>query len=317
MVGTDNKLVVAVTDGDWFDVLRERPELRKINFWSPAAQGFNALKKDELFLFKLHKKRGGMIVGGGFFTRADLLPWSLAWDVFGEANGALDPEKMRKAVLRYRKTDPNDPRDFEIGCRLLSEPFFFKEPDWIPAPSDWKDNIVSFKKYNADEGEGLKLKQAVMERLNRSTFSNEGSNTGELVVAERPDPYLTEQWTRPGQGPFHDRVAEAYDKRCAITREKTLPVLEAAHILPYSKGGSHDVRNGLFLRRDIHSLFDEGYVTVTPAYSFKVSERLVKDYGNGKVYYELQDKSINLPTKTIQRPDQKALAWHNENLFKG
>ena len=45
VVGTDNKLVVAVTDGDWFDVLRKRPELRKINFWSPAAQGFNALEE--------------------------------------------------------------------------------------------------------------------------------------------------------------------------------------------------------------------------------------------------------------------------------
>ena len=157
--------MVAVTDGDWFDVLSERPELRKINFWSPAAQGFNALKKDELFLFKLHKKRGGMIVGGGLFARADLLSWSLAWDVFGKANGAESAEKMREAVLRYRKTDPNDPRDFKIGCRLINEPFFFDEPDWIPAPGDWSDNIVSLKTYNADEGEGLKLKQAVMKRL--------------------------------------------------------------------------------------------------------------------------------------------------------
>ena len=311
--------MVAVTDGDWFDVLSERPELRKINFWSPAAQGFNALKKDELFLFKLHKKRGGMIVGGGFFTRADLLPWSLAWDVFGEANGALDPEKMRKAVLRYRKTDPNDPRDFEIGCRLLSEPFFFKEPDWIPAPSDWKDNIVSFKKYNADEGEGLKLKQAVMKRLERSKFSNEGSNTGELVVADRYASYLTPH--RLHQSDFRKDVIKAYDKQCAVTRERTLPVLEAAHIRPYSEGGSNEVKNGLLLRRDIHSLFDTGYVTVTPKYRFEVSERLVEDFGNGKVYYGLQKKlqgeSINLPMQDIEKPDQDALAWHNENLFKG
>ena len=308
--------MVAVTDGDWFDVLRKRTDLR-INFWSPAAQGFNALKKGELFLFKLHKKRGGMIVGGGLFTRADLLPWSLAWDVFGKANGAESAEKMREAVLRYRKTDPNDPRDFEIGCRLINEPFFFDEPDWIPAPSDWSDNIVSLKTYNADEGEGLKLKQAVMERLNRSTFSNEGSNTGELVVAERPDPYLTEQWTRPGQGLFRADVIKAYDKQCAVTRERTLPVLEAAHIRPYSEGGSNEVKNGLLLRRDIHSLFDTGYVTVTTKYRFEVSKQLDEDYGNGKVYYDLQGKSINLPTEAVQLPDPKALTWHNENLFKG
>ena len=150
-------------------------------------------------------------MGGGLFTRADLLPWSLAWDVFGKANGAESAEKMREAVLRYRKTDPNDPRDFQIGCRLINEPFFFDEPDWIPAPSDWSDNIVSLKTYNADEGEGLKLKQAVMERLNEVDNSPTKVPIQENWLLLRGlSPYLTEQWTRPGQGPFHDRVAEAY-----------------------------------------------------------------------------------------------------------
>ena len=33
-----------------------------------------------------------------------------------------------------------------------------------------------------------------------------------------------------------------------------MPVLEAAHIKPYAKGGEHDVANGLALRTDIHRL---------------------------------------------------------------
>ena len=58
------------------------------------------------------------------------------------------------------------------------------------------------------------------------------------------------------------------------TRERTLPALEAAHIRPYAEGGDHDARNGLLLRRDIHSLFDAGYVTVTPDHHFEVTGRI-------------------------------------------
>ena len=64
-----------------------------------------------------------------------------------------------------------------------------------------------------------------------------------------------------------------------------------------------------------------GYVTVTPDYSFKVSERLVEEFGNGKVYYGLQKKlkgeSINLPTQDTEKPDRDALRWHNNNIYLG
>jgi putative restriction endonuclease len=38
------RLVVAVTDGDWFDHLRVKPELAEVNFWSPSATKFRALE---------------------------------------------------------------------------------------------------------------------------------------------------------------------------------------------------------------------------------------------------------------------------------
>ena len=37
---------------------------------------------------------------------------------------------------------------------------------------------------------------------------------------------------RLGQGYFRVLVTETYQRRCALTGEKTLPVLEAAHIKP-------------------------------------------------------------------------------------
>ena len=68
-------LVVAVTDDDWFEMLRRRPNLDEVNFWAPSAVSFRALEPGEMFLFKLHAPRN-MIVGGGIFAYASALPCS-------------------------------------------------------------------------------------------------------------------------------------------------------------------------------------------------------------------------------------------------
>lgn len=63
---------------------------------------------------------------------------------------------------------------------------------------------------------------------------------------------------RLGQGTFRIVVTDAYERQCAVTGERTLPVLEAAHVRPYGRSGPHDPRNGLLLRSDLHTLFDRG-----------------------------------------------------------
>jgi putative restriction endonuclease len=60
-------LVVAVTDNDWFEMLRKQPNLSEVNFWAPSAANFRALQPGEMFLFKLHAPRNA-IVGGGIFA---------------------------------------------------------------------------------------------------------------------------------------------------------------------------------------------------------------------------------------------------------
>ena len=120
---------------------------------------------------------------------------------------------------------------------------------------------------------------------------------------------------RLGQGSFRVIVTDAYGRRCAATGERVLPVLEAAHIRPYSEGGEHRVDNGLLLRSDLHTLFDQGYVSVTPEYRIEVSARLKSDFGNGKDYLVLRGRSIALPTNQKERPAAEFLAWHNENRF--
>src|SRR5579863_9726925 len=156
----DIKLVVAVTDDDWFEMLREQPDRSEVNFWAPSAASFRALQPGELFLFKLHAPRN-MIVGGGIFAYSNSLPCSLAWAAFGEANGARSAQEMRTRIARYRRTDPSDRSDFEIGCRILTQPCFFEERDWIATPPSWSPNIVSFKTYSTGDSEGLALWEVV------------------------------------------------------------------------------------------------------------------------------------------------------------
>src|SRR5579863_9578172 len=123
------RLVIAVTDRDWFDHLRQLSNLSEVNFWSPSPRPFQALREGELFLFKLHAPHN-VIVGGGIFAMANTMPLTLAWEAFGEANGARDLPEMRTRIQRYRRIeDPKMP--IEIGCRILTQPFFLPEGQWF------------------------------------------------------------------------------------------------------------------------------------------------------------------------------------------
>jgi len=112
-------------------------------------------------------------------------------------------------------------------------------------------------------------------------------------------------------------VRDAYSGACAVTGEHSQPVLEAAHIVPYRLGGEHRIDNGLLLRRDLHRLYDLGYVTVSPDYHFYVGDKLREEYQNGRSYYGLDGSTISVPENVLWQPDRDLLAWHKEEIFKG
>lgn len=57
---------------------------------------------------------------------------------------------------------------------------------------------------------------------------------------------------------FRLAVLDAYDQQCAVATEHSLAIIDAAHIRPWVDGGTHEIRNGIPLRRDLHRLFDLG-----------------------------------------------------------
>ncbi len=311
MLGLRNlKIFLAVTDNEWFRFLRSQAELDEVNFWQPGGnREFRTLQPGEPLLFKLHSPEN-FVVGGGFFAHASLLPSSLAWEAFGPKNGAPSLEEMRHRVEKYRRVAPDPREDYTVGCIILQSPFFFDEPEWIPTPSDFSRNIVQGKTYDTETPAGRALWEAV--RLRIQTMP-----VGEIAEPQAMfgDPVLIRP--RLGQGAFRVLITDTYERRCAVTREKALPVLEAAHIRAVAHGGTHRIDNGLLLRSDIHRLFDSGYVSVAPDHRFLVSRKLKDDFENGDPYFPLAGQKIWLPQQSESRPRREFLEWHADTVFKG
>jgi hypothetical protein len=70
---------------------------------------------------------------------------------------------------------------------------------------------------------------------------------------------------RIGQPQFRKLMLDKYGETCAFTGPCPLQVLEAAHLYSYAAVGKHYDSGGLLLRRDLHSLFDSGLLTINPA----------------------------------------------------
>lgn len=308
------RMYVGITDSDWYEQLSaDRPD--EVNFWKPGGKtGFKALEPGGLFLFKLHAPQN-YIVGGAHFVRFSFLPVSLAWEAFGAKNGVHDIREFHQRITKYRQkngTFDGDP-DPTIGCVILNEPFWFSRDEWIDVPASWPMNVVQGMSFDSLEREGSALYAAVRERLEMRAFAERLLLTGE-ERARYGEPYLSK--ARLGQGAFRVLVTEAYQRRCSITGERTLPVLQASHIKPYSQEGEHRVNNGLLLRADLHILFDQGLVTVTPEHVVEVSDSIKEKFENGRDYYALRGQKLKvLPASQRDLPDPELLRWHNEQLF--
>ncbi len=307
------------TDYDWYRFLAARPSIEEVNFWQPSgSRAFRAVPEGAPFFFKL-KKPHYAVAGFGFFARHSILPAWLAWESFGEGNGATDLATMCARIEKYRKTKPDGSRAaYPIGCLMVAEPVFFPESNWIPQPSDWPMNAVQGATYDLTAGEGQRVFAECLARAAALGVAESPERTASLS-GDGPR-FGAERLVRPrlGQGIFRIAVTEAYDRSCAVTTEHSLPVLEAAHIKPYAQGGLHEVSNGVLLRRDIHTLFDLGYVTVgADDRRFEVSGRLKEEFENGKTYYAMRGATIHEPTALPDRPSKELLDWHNREVFQG
>jgi putative restriction endonuclease len=317
MLGQD--AVVALTDGRWHAHLRSLAigdRLDEVNFWRPLARGFQALTPGGPLFFRL-KAPINAIVGYGYFIAFELLPIREAWMTFGQKNGDASFEGFVTRIAEYRKESPAETSLSvrPVGCIVLREVRLLPRSEWVSwtESEGWSPNIMTYKSYDLMSGSGVRLRT-----LLRNGQPAELAPGFMLQTSDGRTKVDVAAIAREGQGAFRLRVLDAYAMRCAVTGEKSLPVLDAAHIQPYLGPASNHVQNGLSLRADLHRLFDSGYVTVTPELRLQVSRRLREDFENGRDYYKMDgQRLIVVPTRNEARPSSEALEWHANNIYRG
>jgi len=311
---------VANTDRRWFDHLQSISVggvVDEVNFWSPQAQRrMRQFAPGEPMFFRL-KKPTHAVAGYGFYAHFDLLSLDLAWDTFGDRNGFVDRYEFLRALGQWREQDPRaigaDGR--RLACTILREAVFWPESRWIPwgGEKGWSPNVTQGATIHDPLLTDLLMRQI---QLDQHVPPEEFAPEFTLVDVDERELVAAQRRLRVGQGTFRSRLISAYSGRCAITGEKTEPVLDAAHVQPYLGPRSNHIQNGLLLTKEFHTLFDLGLVTVTPDHRVRVSPRIREKWTNGRRFYEFDGRElVSVPTANVERPSAAALRWHNERRF--
>jgi hypothetical protein len=121
---------------------------------------------------------------------------------------------------------------------------------------------------------------------------------------EEAERQLREVLVRLGQPKFRDDLMRAYGRKCAVTGCEDAEALEAAHIVRFCDSLSNDLSNGVLLRADIHRLFDQHLIGITPE-----TEPVVKVSGTlmSTSYKELDGTKLSVPAETAARPSDVQL----------
>jgi len=118
---------------------------------------------------------------------------------------------------------------------------------------------------------------------------------------------------------FKNVVLDQYSFQCAVTGVKyhsdNLTEAQAAHIIPKSKKGSDDPRNGISLCRTSHWAFDVGMFTVSDQFEIVVHPSAKSASVNKFPILDMHGMQINLPEDENYYPHQAALDWHKKEIF--
>lgn len=299
------KAFVANTDPEWWEGLRRLDSrFDEVCFWRPSADvGFRAVRPGEPFLFKLKAPRSE-IAGFGFFSYATALSASVMWRLFRDRTGAGRETEAMERLHRMRVRvglESVEGTDYHVGCILVREVVLFEDALMLDAPADFEKHVGLGKVYSLKKEPGRSLWQDCVWRSRQRGDRTLIKDAEDVRVSLEPRPRL-------GPLSFAAAVIDAYGRRCAVTGEETLAVLQPVRI---RESSDWSVANGLLLRADLARLFESGLATVTPDLRFVVSDAVDSD-----AYRALSGTTIALPDKAGEHPLVEALWWHGEARFR-
>lgn len=136
----------------------------------------------------------------------------------------------------------------------------------------------------------------------------------DLTITERLS--LVKQ--RVKQDFFRSTILSSYNTTCCITGISTPILLNASHIVPWSKDVSNRLnpRNGLCLNVIHDKAFDKGLITVTPDFRVKLGDVILASRQQPhfeELFFGYENREIILPNRF--KPSLKFLEFHNEHIF--
>jgi len=130
---------------------------------------------------------------------------------------------------------------------------------------------------------------------------------------------LREVKTRVNQNVFRQIVLTNYSTRCAISGIDIPELLNASHIVPWSKNADERLNpsNGICLSKLYDAAFDKGLIGIKEDYSIVLSKRIRNC--ESKQFYEkyfsyLSYTKISLPER--YKPNKEFLAFHLDTIFQ-
>ncbi len=167
--------------------------------------------------------------------------------------------------------------------------------------------------------------------IQRHEIKQQEKKVDELVLGSfEPFDVSTEKSSSLRQVLVRDRafrviVSTQYDYHCAICgfrlqAPRGVYEAEAAHIIPKSKHGTDDPRNGICLCGTCHWIFDEGLLSIIPKELSLITANYLQDKAkdlSARRYLKLQGCKIKLVINQKYTPSDEALDWHNQNIFLG
>jgi putative restriction endonuclease len=286
---------ISPTDIDWFKYLRTKGHNSEINFWTPSPWNVSKLKTGDKLYFML-KSPIRKIGGFGQFLEYKNMTVNEAWNKYGFKNGCSSKQEFFSRLEKYnksnKKTENVSVENTQIGCIVLSNAEYFDDNQFLDLENyeiDFSRYIVKIKYYN--EYDPLtETKTSVVNEFELVSYTTEKLKKSRLVTE------------RKGQGVFRAKLTEAYSNKCCISNEKTVELLEAAHIQSYLDENSNHVKNGLLLRVDFHKMFDNGLLYINDNYQVFISPQVKSEY-----YQSFNGKTIDLPEEVSLYPSKEAL----------
>ena len=209
------------------------------------------------------------------------------------------PAAVKMKVGNFGSFDPELRARGIVGLANSSK---LDEEIWNEYCNDWERLAYDSERIRA------RLTNKTLEEISDVDITN--------IPAGRERETMVKQ--RINQSFFRTAVLTSYNNRCCITGLASKELLEASHIVDWSKDIDNRLNpsNGLCLNVLFHRAYDENLIGITPDYKIVISERLFDESDKPShitsFFSHYHNASIHLPDRFL--PNRELLDIHYQRF---